>query len=701
MAENKQFLLKKDSEQSVITYTQKAHELLLNQFSMRTNLELIDRYYMRECDWTTENYKARIANRLGDKRKMQDVTVPIIMPQVESALAYMANAFLTGYPIFGVSSDPATEDAALQMSTIIAENAITAGWVRQLMMFFRDGLKYNLHGVECVWQQRNVATVETDINSPNNARPKTTIWQGNVLKRMDLYNTFFDPRVHPAEIHTEGEFAGYMELYSRVRLKKLINELYGKIPAATAIRAFESGPSPVAAGGSGNPFAYYTPLINPYPIMNRSSAQGFDWMQWALNSKDPLSQGLRYKNIYEVTTLYARILPSDFGMHVPEENTPQVWKFLIVNGQVVLFAERQTNAHNFLPIFFGQPLEDGLDYQTKSFASNVMDMQDIASSMWNGYMASKRRLVGDRVLYDPLRVREKDINSTNPAAKIPVRPTAYGKPVGEAVYQFPFRDEQTNSLLEGSDAVVRFANLINNQNPAQQGQFVKGNKTLHEYEDVMGHGNGHNQCMGIMAEAQVFTPMKECVKLNILQFQPSDVIYNREENQQVTIKPEDLRKAAVHFKVSDGMSPEDKQMSTDEFQTALQVIGSSPQLSNGYNIAPLVTYMFKLRGADLRPFEKSQLQQTLEQQQQQLMGVLQMAAEKGTQLPPEIGKQLQQIQQQLQQIAQQSPSPAPSATSTALEATQGNSGSSAATKQGVQQQQAPQQGGAPAQQGGK
>jgi hypothetical protein len=88
-------------------------------------------------------------------------------------------------------------------------------------MFFRDGLKYNFHGVECEWQQKTVAAVETDPKFPNSAKPKQQLWQGNVMRRMDPYNTFFDPRVHPAEIHSEGEFAGYTELYTRVRIKEM------------------------------------------------------------------------------------------------------------------------------------------------------------------------------------------------------------------------------------------------------------------------------------------------------------------------------------------------------------------------------------------------------------------------------------------------------------------------------------------------
>lgn len=597
-----QFRIPQDAEKALILYAGKAHSSLLNQFSIRSHMEQIDRYYMREDDFTEEEARARNANKRGDKSKMQNITVPIVMPQVEAAHGYMANVFLTGYPTFGVSADPSMEDAALQMETIVAENSVTAGWTRQLSMFFRDGLKYNFHGVECDWGQKTVATLDLDLNSPNGVKPKTVLWKGNILKRMDLYNTFFDYRVHPAEIHSEGEFAGYTDIYSRVRLKKFINDLYGQVPASVAMRAFSSqlgGGTP----GQVSPFSYYMPLINPSALMDRTNGL-FDWWSWvqAVNNGSGKKQ-INYTNVYEVMKLYARIIPSDFGFKVPEDNTPQVWKFYIVNGQVVLYGERLSNAHGYIPIFFGQPLEDGLDFQTKSFATNVTDMQDIASSMWNGYIASKRRLVGDRVLYDPLRVREKDINSTNPAAKIPVRPSAYGKNVSESVYQFPFHDEQTNSFLNGSDMVVKFANLINRQNPSQQGQFVKGNKTKKEYDDTMGHGNAGNQVMALTTENQVFVPLKEALKLNILQYQPENVIYNQEKQKNVTIKPEDLRKASVHFKISDGVLPKEKLMDSEDWQAAMQVIGSSPQISAGYEIEPMFSYLMKQRGVDLSPFK--------------------------------------------------------------------------------------------------
>lgn len=655
--------LSKEQETALVTNIRSWQNTMYTTYSLRTEMENIDRVYMREKDWTDDQIQSRLANRKGDASKIQNVTVPVVMPQVNSALTYLANVFTTGYPMFPVVADPSEEDAAMQLETIIQENATTTGWAQQLNMFFRDGLKYNLHAIECEWQQRANWTVQTDLTQPNNAAAKKILWEGNALKRMDLYNTFWDPRVHPSEVHLYGEFAGYTEMYSRIRFKKFCNDLYRVADPAKIIQAFESQSVQGAIGASTNaPFGYYIPTINPYPLYNKQAS--IDWMNWATNVTIGRS-GVDYKNAYSITKVYARILPADYGFRVPEKNTPQVWKFVVVNGQTILTAERLTNIHSFLPIFFGQPIEDGLDYQTKSFAQNVEDMQEIASALWNGAIASKRRLVGDRVLFDPSRIKEADINSRNPAAKIPVKASAYGKPISDAVYQFPFRDEQTNSLIASSTAVVQMANLINGQNPAQQGQFVKGNKTRHEYDDVMGHGNGQNQQLAISTENQVLVPLKEAIKLNILQYQQAKTIFNTGRGRQVNVQPEDLRKTAVHFKVCDGLIPSDKVTGDDLLSVVVQQLGSSEQLAAGYNIAPMFTYLMKTQGLDLTPFAKTQEQLMYEQALESWKEAAAQAAKSGSQFSTPMPQPSPALQQQMQQNT-----PGESAASEALETTQ-------------------------------
>jgi hypothetical protein len=130
-------------------------------------------------------------------------------------------------------------------------------------------------------------------------------------------------------------------------------------------------------------------------------------------------------------------------------------------------------------------------------------------------------------------------------------------------------------------------------------------------------------------EDQVFTPIKEVLKLNILQYQGPGTFYNKSKAVSVQIDPVALRKAVLEFKVSDGLTPTSKLIHADAFQTALQVIGSSPQIAGGYNIGPMFSYLMKTQGAQISDFEKTTEQVAYEQASQQWMAMAQLALSKG------------------------------------------------------------------------
>lgn len=628
MASNTPTLIPRKAQEGIVQYIKTAYNSLNTQWDMRSKLLEMDLAYMREQDLSKENAQARAANKYGDKTKFQNITVPVVLPQVEAAVTYQSSVFLTGHPLFGMTANPMYIDEALQMETIIEEQSIRGGWVAELIKFFRNGFKYNISAIEVPWDATVTAALDTDIAfSTTQAKPKEVIWEGNCLHNLDPYNLIFDTRVNPCEMHTKGEFAGYTELMSRIALKQYINQLPDKM-VDNVVRAFESGL------GSGGFESYYIPSLNPRASIEKAKYGAFSWSQWAglADSQNKIN----YKDMYEVTTLYGRILPSDFGLKVPAANTPQVWKFVIVNGMTLIYAERQTNAHGYIPILFGQPLDDGLGYQTKSLAENALPFQDITSAMWNSVIAARRRAISDRGIYDPSRISSEHINNDNPAAKIPVRPAAYGKPVAEAYYPIPFRDDQSSVLMQETEQVLRMADKVSGQNPARQGQFVKGNKTQSEFQTVMGNANGRDQLIAMHYEAQVFTPLKEILKLNILQYQGGTSLYNRELQQQVTIDPVKLRKASVEFKVSDGLIPTDKLIDGDTLQVAMQMIGSSPQIGQAYNIAPLFSYLMKTKGARISEFEKSPEQLAYEQALQAWQGAtIEMAKAGVREFPPQ------------------------------------------------------------------
>lgn len=627
IANSTPFLINKVSQQGVIEFHKQATAMGEQIWNLRKQMEDADRAYMREVDRTTEHQRARVSNAYGNPTKFQNVTVPIVMPQVEGAVVYQSSVFLTGHPLFEFVASPDFQDEAMQMNSVIEDQQIRGGWVAEFMQHFRNGFKYNIAAMEVPWERIVTQSLETDLQfSSRQAKPKELVWEGNIVRNLDMYNTFWDTRILPTQVSTEGEFAGYIQLKSRIALKKFLATL----PFNTNVtEALES---------TSNTEYYKTPIINPNAFINDKTAnQGsMNWMAWVTASRAEVK--IDYKDMYEVATLYARIMPSDFNIRVPGANMPQIWKFIIVNHSVVVYAERQTNAHDMIPILFSQPHTDGLGYQTKALSMNVLPFQEITSALMNSTIAARRRAISDRGLYDPSRVDEKHINSDVPQAKIPVKPRAYGKPLSEAYYPIPFRDDQSGILMQEAQNLIQMANMVSGQNQVRQGQFVKGNKTRKEFDTVMGNANGRDQTTSLLLESQLMTPLKNILRYNILQYQGGTTIYNRDSNKLVEVDPIKLRKAVLEFKVADGLLPTDKLIDGDSFQQGMQAISSSPAIQQGYNIAPMFSYMMKTRGADLRPFEKSPEQMAYEQALQAWQGAVASALEKGVsveQLPPQ------------------------------------------------------------------
>ena len=631
--------LSKEAQKSFLAYYDSIqNQQQANRAEQRARYEVIDRAYQREVDDSVEQQRAKAANTAGDPNRFQNMTVPVVMPQIETATTYQASVFLTGYPLFGVVAAPAYEDEAMQLETSLEADSIKGGWSRQLMLSFRDGFKYNFAPIEVTWAQEVTSSIETDLTkSTTEGVPTEVLWSGNKIVRLDPYNTFVDPRVAPTEVYKTGDYAGYTEIKSRIALKAYIAALPNKL-VANIVAAFNA-PSTLSSATNSSDRGYYTPPISPTVNVNDMiHAADTDWLKWAGLSSTTKNKNIDYKNLYEVTTLYCRILPAEFSQKVANSNTPQIYKLVIINHSVIIHCEIQTNAHNYLPILIGQPLEDGLGYQTKSVAENAVPYQSLASSYMNSIIASRRRAISDRVIYDPSRITAAAINSANPSAKIPVRPSAYGKNIGESVYAFPYREDQAASSMQQIQTIMGLANQLSGQNQASQGQFVKGNKTLQEFDSVMNNANGRDQMVSILLESQLLTPAKEILKLNILQYKGGETIYNRDRNKIIEVDPIALRKAVLEFKVTDGLTPASKLLNSEAFATALQVIGSSPQIGAEYNIGPLFSYLMKTQGASLAPFEKSQEQVAYEQGMGQWQQIAMEAIAKGadlTALPPQ------------------------------------------------------------------
>lgn len=577
-----------------------------------------DKAYQRQLNTTAEHIKAVRANMAGDARKLPDLTVPIVMPQIESAVAYQAGVYLTSYPIFGVVSYPQNQSAALQFETALGDQSVKYGWARELIKVFRDGFKYNFGAAAVTWKKTPLKRVVTDtsIDAAGLAKLDEFSYGGNCIERIDPYNCFMDMTVPPAKVHSDGEYFGWNELISRIQLKRLIQLLDpNKTTSATA--AFESrfaGVSQDSSDGMG----YYNPAINPY--MNLGGAQfGTDnWGQWMQLPGFSGRSNINYKNSYILTHFYCRALPADFGAR---GNQAKVYHVILVNWEHVIFAEELNTAHDNLPCFIMQPNEDGLGYQTQSMLDNALPFQDMSSALWNVSLESKRRMIFDRLIYNPRMIDKKDIDPVSSVSRIPLRNASAakdGNDMARAIYQIPYRDDNSAGNLQMSEMVSQMADSASGQNKVDRGQFQKGNKTKTEFDQTMANSNSRQQLASLAIEGQFMTPVKETIKSNTLQYQAAGSFLNRDARQEVAVDPVELRKSLLEFKITDGNLPADKLMNTEMLTVFLQTAQAIPGITTEYDILGMFLYFAKLRGAYwLEDFKRNP------QQQQQFLQTIQ------------------------------------------------------------------------------
>ena len=577
-------------------FTKTFNYMSSNEWGLRERLLERDTAYYRENDYTEATRRAKAANKSGDVTRLQNLVVPIVMPQVESQLSDLASIFLSGYPLFGVVAPPEDMEMAAAMEAQIADNAVRFGWQRQLLLALRDGLKYNLQAVECSWDTVKVGSVLTTIgdDSSQKAEGVQTDYAGNRMARWDLYNTVLDPRVEPAKMHEEGEFAGRSELISRTTLKRRMLGLpRGTLMNAT--KAFESGLSSITNTPGVNQF--YIPMLNHHALID-PSLHKHDWMVW-LGMED---SKIRYSASYEWSVLYVRLIPSEMKLAMQQApNTPRIFKLIVINRSTLIYCQEVATAHDYLPVFFGQPVDDGLSYQTKSFSENQEPFQDLSTAMWTSVLEGQRRQVYDRLLYDPDRVRKDDINRADSVGRIAVRNKSYSKSVAEGVAALPYRNENqanTQALLR---EVAMMADEAAGSNKAARGQFQKGNRTRTEYEDVMSGTVGRTRLMAMSLEIQFFQPLKEVIKLNTLQFQSSADFMDFNTGQIKALDAPKLRKARIRMKMSDGLLPSSKLMSGDLLTQISNTVLSVPALQAEYDVLAMLEYNWRMSGATWLP----------------------------------------------------------------------------------------------------
>lgn len=576
-----------------IKISKKSQEMLVN-FAVKIlessrNTELVDKM---ECiDIAYARYKT--TNTGGDVQvanvfEQDNVIAPIVVSQVDSIVAYLAEVFLTGSPLFPVVSTPAKRKMAEQLETLMDDHAMLGGYARQLLLFLRDAVKYNVAALEADWNSIEQLNVTSDyLEGQATKRDNKYITK---VTRLDMYNVIMDNTVLPGDVSEKGDYAGYIDILSRTKLKTFLNSLTKNDESYNVAEAISDR--------NNTDTSYYRthPAISEYITAAKPKSQT-DWDAF-FDGVGGRKTVLRASDS-ERFTLYARIIPSEFGIICPQPNTPQIWKIVVINGKVLVQAKRIISAYDRLPILFGQPLEDGLGYQTQSAAETQIPIQKAATTLFNMRFSAARRAVSDRALYDPTMIDPNDINSIAPAPKIPVRVNPLSKAgIAAAYQQIPFDLRGTETAFQDAAVLVDFSKQLSGVNAPQQGQFQKGNKSVQEWADTMGGSDGRLRLLALCIEHQVFVWLRFILVLNIYQYGEDAVVVSQKTGEVLDIKISELRREVLAFRVADGYTPKSKLASTEMLVNGLTMLMNSPVLQQAYGtmLPAMFAHMMQLGG---------------------------------------------------------------------------------------------------------
>jgi hypothetical protein len=590
---------------------QRYADIILQNHAKGSNTDFIHKLESIDIAYARYRYQLDQNNGIDEDSRstecgvaLNEITVPVVVSQVDSYVGYLADIYLSGYPIFPVVSPPSGRLEAEALQSIIEDHSIRGRYARQFLLNFFDASKYNFTAGEVLWHPLdNFALPEAQDILAGRAQEDTLTPTGfsiNRIKRLDPYNTIFDRRVDPIDIPYCGGFAGYIEAITHVELVRRIDYYKRRGTQYHERQVFESQPAVTAAD---TPFVlgHYTEKPQISTLLQADhlrNARLMDWDAWwagTANVRKP-SRMSSYAGMYEHVTLYVRIIPEAFAMNnVENGKVPQVWRICVVNNKFVVNAERVFSIYDTLPIYFSQPREDGFTLQTQSIAENSIEFQDIASKLMSIRLNSARRAIMDRAIYDSSMINPSHLNSPMPAPKIPLRDSRSlaGKKISDSYYQIPFDSRGTETVMQDAAMVMHFADQINGNNQPQQGQFQKGNKTRKEWDDTMEGARSRKRIFALSMEYQYFIPVKEQIKLNIFTHGVEGVYQNPRSGTSYKIDAamlERIRQKIQEFKIADGVHPTEKIASTDVLSAGLTMLGNSPFLQQAYG--PVMPELF-------------------------------------------------------------------------------------------------------------
>lgn len=604
-----QFTLPKNTEHAKHPFNNPAnHNKLLDYIKQRLKGDLnsrdsrIKRYAQIDRDvaaWLRlddEDRKRAIKHELDGSPQATKMNLPLSWVHLDDMMTYLIQSFAPIHGMFYHTAGKDQTDVAAQLVALMNNHAVYGSYYRQFARALFNLLKYNVGGVWNNWTKEYGPKVTANADGSLGVESQVS-FAGNLVRAVDQYNFFYDPSVEPVNLHKEGEWCAKVEMKSHYWLKKKCLE--GTYFKCEGVLGDDWKPATVT-------YFRDPPVEAKLDQTQITSGSSVNWFAFMSGTDSCL-----VNNAFEILTVYVRLNPNDFGLidrqggKNQNRNRYEVWCITVVNGETIIGAQYHNNIHDHLPAYFGVVNDDFMREAAKSVAEILNPMQGFSSFLLNAHIDASRKNIFGTTFFDPTCVDYDAVPAGEVAARVPLKPNAYGKDIRTMVFHdsHVLDTKQTLQDLEGVLGLVdRFF-----PTQAMPGQIASIDRAVDSQVAAVQQGSTRRQQKTArIVDDTMMRPLRMSMYYNIIQYQEDGVeVGDYFKDTSTKIDLTQLREASLVHLIGQGLKSMDRQYIAQLMQQVIFAMIQAPQTvqptetSPGINLLSMMNFWMSMMDANV------------------------------------------------------------------------------------------------------
>lgn len=528
-----------------------------------------------------EDAKARL------RQEPMKLTLPFTYAQVQTFIAFMMSLFNQRAKFYEIE-DSGSDDS--MNPELDAEKCLNRDLRRSMFskvqyQFYLDLCRSSFCVAKHLWEEEEMEGLfvapETEPDAPTlfgGTLPASTpaqtttkfTRQGNKVVSVSPYHFLPDIRMPLSRLH-EGEFCASEDEFSVVRLKQM--EQNGLIVNSKEIK-------PLGQEGM------QTRRLN---YLNASNADNFK------TAAGQASGG----GMCVVTEMQIWITPKDFtdtyGKNpLGNEEAPVLFVVWYANDQVILKAEPMNYSHNKFTYDVGEYSADQMRVVNESLSEVVSQLQDHATWFMNSRVTNVRKVIGDKLVVDPMGIEMQDLIERKPIIRLKSGVARSG--VDTWIKQLQLQDVTTNHITD-IEKIWSFMQITSGINDNALGQFSSGRRSAAEARTVNAGAASRLKTIATILWETLFNPLGNKLLFNYQNLELDEFRRIIGEPNADQTRLDAMKKAigdGLMLEFFDGTAPSEKGYIAKQMQELLEVLLQNPQVAS---IEPFRTMIVEI--ADL------------------------------------------------------------------------------------------------------